>query len=75
MLIWRPHGRSISLVVANQSFNDAGEMLRLRGCQISMTVRKYKLILPAHLADSYWLLASAQINSSIEAAGHWLTAK
>ena len=50
MLIWRPRRRSIALVVANQSFNDAGEMLWRRGRQISMTVRKYKLILPAYLS-------------------------
>ena len=48
MLIWRPRSRSITLVGANQSLNDAGEMLRLRGRQISMTVRKSKLILPVY---------------------------
>jgi len=38
MLIWRPRSRSISLALYERS-NEAGEMLRLRGRQMSMTVQ------------------------------------
>lgn len=39
MLIWRPRSRSISRVaVINDDCNEAGEMFRFRGRQMSMTI-------------------------------------